>query len=1379
LNNYNNDNFGNTNVPYLYANTITVSGASPVVSITFGNPSAGSVANFFAVSGNASGAQWTPIPVSGFNATSIVPAAIPYPITATVDSGTNLENAGNTWFEQGYDRGQPTYGLPPSGSSFSSISQPNITYQMGNYSNNCAILIDTNHMSATITPATPVAASALAFLTSGGNGGGVNTVIVEHADGVNETNSYTVYDWFNGSQPISWVSDGRIDMSTRTFQNLGGGATGDPRLFDELVILGHRSSPVTNIVLQYDTYGSGSDSCLLAISAAGADVLAPDITMQPSNSVVLGGSNISLSVSAIGFGPLTYQWYSGYPTGSGNLVAGATNSTLTFDNATSANSGTYYVVVTDANGLTTTSGTGPSGNPGALLNVITTPLPGNYFQSVVALNPLGYWPLNETAQPPAFQGYAVNIGTAGATDNALYDAVAFYQDTGALADTNPNDTNFSIVTTGGAISAQVNYNPTLSNKPPFTVEAWLNSGAPTVEAAALSCLDPNSPRSGWVLYMDADAAGVYNFRTFDKNGTAASDGTAGVDSSVAVSAGTWHYVVAVVNTNGNPTPNSSGVYPSNSITVDLYVDGVLTGTSATNGAAGDYAMNDSGPFSLGARGDSSFFFTGSLDEVAYYPVALSASTIAAHYAAGTSASPAQPYYKTVLASPEGAPFIFLQLDEAAPSYPGETSDPVANNYGATGANDIGYYLPGSAPGAVAGPAVAGFPTTNVAVAFNHTLLNVTAGGDSGFVDVPVDGFDTLNITGPITVAAWIKATPNDNRFQSFLGRSDNSYRMDVDNNMAVHFADAADGSGDVVGASPDGIVNDSAWHFVVGLWDGSEQKLYVDGLLNAEGSATGNGGTGSNDDFTIGVDPQYITSRGFDGDVSQVAVFDYALTDSQVLNLFYAAEVAPRITNQPPPVAVIGDSETEVISVGAYGTPTLTYQWLDGGAPVSGPEYSGATTPTLTINNAQPSDAGNYSLVVSNAFGSVTSSVTALNVSLVPIIIPALPPLTSVLNGTTLTLTVGEAGESPFTNAWYLNGVLLTNGGNISGATTTTLTISNAGQSAVGTFVFTVTNAFGGASDSGNVLVDSEPTFDNNAQGWMMNNNGIDAGQGAVVNNVLTLTDGAGNETTSFFNTNQFYIHAFKAGFTYQDVGANGSYNGSADGFTFIIQHNPEGASALEAGGGGSGLAYYGLTNSIELCAELYNNNKDITTNTTTEIGGINVATNGEGSQGVTAGPGFFFYGEPAPVSIISGDPIDFSIYYDGSNYSVTLTDTKTSDTFTTNYGVGPIWASDILNSDTAYVGFTAATGGAVSTQTIANFSFVPIIPITLTTNGTGGITLSWPTAVGGYALEESSTLLKGSWTVVPGPYTIVGNQYQYTVPTLTGIEFFQLVVTP
>jgi hypothetical protein len=1177
------------------------------------------------------------------------------------------------------------------------------------------------------------------------------------------------------------VANGRVNMGNRTLQNLD---SGNPKIFEAYIILTDRTSPVTSIVLCYDTSGGGATTAILAVSASAPDVLAPDFILQPTNTVLLVGSNVTFSAAAIGFEPLTYQWYGPEAPGAyppSGLITGATNATLTISDATGADSGAYFVEVTDANGLSTISGVAPNGTltEGTILNVLTSPLSGSYFSAVVNLNPQAYWPLNETNAAPPWPAVATNSGSLGAAGNAIYSGLIGYQ-------SSPDQTNGNNCVSGDGHETAIAlpYQSALASVP-CTFEGWFNPGIGWNGGECLmSDSEPDNPSTGFAIYGDlhgiaANATSDLDLQTFTNNGT----GT-GVNIVVTnIPPGVWHDLAVTI------APNSASNSPATGYLITFYIDGTNAGSGIS-----DFVPNADAPLVIGSQADDPGFgywnYEGLMDQMAFYPSALSAATIAAHYQAGTNATaPQTAYTSLVLAS---SPLLYYELNEQQPNFPSQDTGPTATNYGALGANDNGVYLTGTAPGSVPGPVVSGFPGGNVAVAINYyywlpggpTSAGLFNGGTlgntglTGYVDIPLDSFNGLDLTGPVSLAAWVQTAGGAaNRFTTFVGRGDPSYRMDVDENSddLLHFAYG--GAGDLDGVSPLGNIPDHDWHFVVGVWTGTNQNLYIDGVLNNSANATGVP-AGDDYDFTIGEAPD-DTGRLFEGNLAEVAVFAYALSADQVLGLLEASDIAPRITQEPPATEDIGGTATGSIVMQAIGTPNLTYQWLNSvGAPVTGAQFSGANTDTLTISAATAADDGAYSVVVSNAYGSVTSTPTVLTVVLTPFISPTLPATNRFLLGTTITLSVGEVGDPPFTNSWYLNGVLLTDGGDISGATTTTLTISNADQGDVGTYEFEVTNAYGFANDSGYVVVDSEPTFDENLVGWTMNNNAVDAGQGAIENNVITMTDGAGSETTSVFYDTPLWIHAFKASFTYQDVGSTGISNNTADGFSFCIQNTAAGASALQAGGGGSGLAVYQMTNSIELDTELYNNGDWPVPDTEAyDTGGINIATNGQGSAGVLAGG--FIYGLPFPVSVIGGDPITYSIYYDGNNYSVTLTDNKNGDTFSTNYVVGPIWAADILNSDTAYVGFTAATGGVSSVQTIANFFFTPIISLGVTRTA-DSITLSWPTGVGGYELQESTTLNAKFWTALPGPYTVVGNTYQYTVSPLSGAEeYFRLVVTP
>jgi hypothetical protein len=86
---------------------------------------------------------------------------------------------------------------------------------------------------------------------------------------------------------------------------------------------------------------------------------------------------------------------------------------------------------------------------------------------------------------------------------------------------------------------------------------------------------------------------------------------------------------------------------------------------------------------------------------------------------------------------------------------------------------------------------------------------------------------------------------------------------------------------------------------------------------------------------------------------------------------------APTITQEPAGTAAILAGGTLHTSVGNAGLEPYTYYWY---FDTSAQPIGGATAATLTIPNVQAANAGSYTCVVSNAYGSVTSTPTVLTV---------------------------------------------------------------------------------------------------------------------------------------------------------------------------------------------------------------------------------------------------------------------------------------------------------------------------------------------------------------------------------------------------------------
>src|SRR5205823_2472620 len=122
---------------------------------------------------------------------------------------------------------------------------------------------------------------------------------------------------------------------------------------------------------------------------------------------------------------------------------------------------------------------------------------------------------------------------------------------------------------------------------------------------------------------------------------------------------------------------------------------------------------------------------------------------------------------------------------------------------------------------------------------------------------------------------------------------------------------------------------------------------------------------------------------------------------------------------------------TATFNVSASGTTPFAYQWqFNGGA------IGGATGSSLSVSNVQPTDAGNYTVIVTNSASSTTSAIAALTVW-VPPSVTGQPQNRTNVQGTTATFNVNASGTTPFAYQWQFNG------GAIGGATGSSLTVSN------------------------------------------------------------------------------------------------------------------------------------------------------------------------------------------------------------------------------------------------------------------------------------------------------------------------------------------------
>lgn len=178
---------------------------------------------------------------------------------------------------------------------------------------------------------------------------------------------------------------------------------------------------------------------------------------------------------------------------------------------------------------------------------------------------------------------------------------------------------------------------------------------------------------------------------------------------------------------------------------------------------------------------------------------------------------------------------------------------------------------------------------------------------------------------------------------------------------------------------------------------------------------------------------------------------------------------APLITAEPLSRAAVAGSSVN-FTIGAIGAPTLRYQWRLNGTnlPNSG-KFSGVTSASLTVANVQQTEAGVYSVVVTNTFGTLISSDADLTVMLPPAI-TAHPQSRTAIAGTNISFAVVANGTGPLAYRWRLNGVNLSDGPNFAGTASPVLQLNNVQLAHAGNYSVVISNSVGTATSSNAVL---------------------------------------------------------------------------------------------------------------------------------------------------------------------------------------------------------------------------------------------------------------------------------------------------------------------
>ncbi len=634
----------------------------------------------------------------------------------------------------------------------------------------------------------------------------------------------------------------------------------------------------------------------------------------------------------------------------------------------------------------------------------------DYAAEVLAQQPLTYWRFSEAAPFTWPDNVATNLGTEGATANGAYsDQYAAKGAPGALAGSTDTAAAFS----GTLSKIDVPFDAAL-NPASFTVECWAKAqgGAGSYRSPVTSRESAGGVAAGYMFY--ANSGNTWAFWT--GNGSGWNTLTTTVTNGPVV-LGAWTHLV--------------GTYDASSLTMSFYINGalVLQQTNVTVVPVG--TAGSPRPLRVGAgatEGAGNYWFNGSVDEVAVYPSVLTAAQVAAHY--GTATTNGTAYAAQVLAA---QPVLYLRLDEPV------IANPQATNLGSLGAAANGYYMNGLQPATsdLLPPTFPGLEVTNRDVAYDGTGKWMKIG--------------RTNVPVPWTAVCWVNRQDAPGVSAVLMYSSSGGLKLEQYNNTRQ--------VGFTAYGVADYIFNYSApagtWVNLAFVATPSGTLLYANGELQDSNSAS----------ITLPMTTLgHPTSDLLNGEVDEVSTFNRALLQGQLKTLYLTAigdQNPPGFVNNVPltsPAGTIYATTPFTLSIDAYGAGPLSFEWRKDGTPIS-------TSANYSVASAALTDNGNYDVIITNAFGAVTSAVFTVTVNpAVPVTITQPPAARSVYAGGNATFSVAAAGTAPITYQWKKSGT------NIAGATTPTLVLTNVSSSDAATYSVGVTNVAGGLVSAGAAL---------------------------------------------------------------------------------------------------------------------------------------------------------------------------------------------------------------------------------------------------------------------------------------------------------------------
>ncbi len=188
--------------------------------------------------------------------------------------------------------------------------------------------------------------------------------------------------------------------------------------------------------------------------------------------------------------------------------------------------------------------------------------------------------------------------------------------------------------------------------------------------------------------------------------------------------------------------------------------------------------------------------------------------------------------------------------------------------------------------------------------FENDVLDASGNGNDGtivgdpvFVDGPpgygmameFDGIDdyvdcgnaeSLDITGDITVACWIKVAAFSKTWETILAKGDHAYRMSrgPGDGDSIHFGCNGPSGGNLNAST---IVTTDTWRHVALVYDGTDKIIYIDGVEDARLASEGSIESHDEHNLFIGENSEAV-NRFLTGLVDEVMIYNRALSEAEI-----------------------------------------------------------------------------------------------------------------------------------------------------------------------------------------------------------------------------------------------------------------------------------------------------------------------------------------------------------------------------------------------------------------------------------------------------------------------------------------------------------------